>query len=175
MNLTQVFLIGPLWLPCDTNPDTHQFLLPNLEHTNHTDSSSWRSSYSSNTFSPPGSAESELTSEREVDAMFEKMLTRRGFHDPSTRATMSAFSIEKKRLMLSQDMHAAAAPTSIPVVTPNNHQPSKRSRSIPNDLKEVDRGSPEYYIVKFKDPELKSVNPRLVAHLAVSLRTMSLR
>jgi cytokinesis protein len=107
--------------------------------------------------------------------MFEKMLTRRGIHDPSTRATMSAFSIDKKRLMLSQDMHAASSPTPTPVTAPNSLQPTKRSRSIPNDLKDVDRGSPEYYILKFREPDLKSVNPRLVAHLAVSLRTMPLR
>jgi hypothetical protein len=162
-------------LPCDTYLDTHELLLPNLEQTNHTDSGSWRSSYSSNTFSNHSSADSELTSEREVDSLFEKMLTRRGIHDPSTRATMSAFSIEKKRLLLSQDMHVTAAPAPLPVATPNNHQPSKRNRSIPNDVKDVERGSPEYYISKFKEPDLKSINLRMIAHLGVSLRTMPLR
>ncbi|KAG2178896.1 hypothetical protein INT43_001743, partial [Umbelopsis isabellina] len=142
--------------------------------TTQADSSSWRSSYSSNTYSNPSSADSELTSEREVDVMFEKMLTRRGIHDPSTRATMTAFSIDKKRLMLSQDVHAASSPAPTPVTAPNSLQPSKRSRSIPTDLKEVDRGSPDYYILKFKEPDMKNVNPRLIAHLAVSLRTMPL-
>ncbi|KAG1310055.1 hypothetical protein G6F64_004841 [Rhizopus arrhizus] len=38
----------------------------------------------------------------------------------------------------------------------------------------TDKNSPEYYIDKFLEPNMKGVTPRLVAHLAVSLRTMPL-
>jgi cytokinesis protein len=76
---------------------------------------------------------------------------------------MLGFSTEKKWLMVSQDKQTdIAAP--VPSAT---HSTSSN--------KEVDKNSPDYYIDTFMEPDMRGVTPRLVAHLAVSLRTMPLR
>ncbi|CDS04805.1 hypothetical protein LRAMOSA07335 [Lichtheimia ramosa] len=104
-------------------------------------------------------------SEKQVEDLFEKMLTRRGIHDQNVRSAMLAFPTEKKWLMVSQDMQAES---SIPAPSMST---SKKSN---NDPKEVDKSTPEFYIKQFLEPDMKGVTPRLVAHLAVSLRTMPL-
>lgn len=125
-------------------------------------------------------------SEKQVEDLFEKMLvcwqgekrerswvntngckkTRRGIHDQNVRSAMLAFPTEKKWLMVSQDMQTES---SIPAPSMST---SKKSN---NDPKEVDKSTPEFYIKQFLEPDMKGVTPRLVAHLAVSLRTMPLR
>jgi cytokinesis protein len=76
---------------------------------------------------------------------------------------MLGFSTEKKWLMVSQDKQTdIAAPV-----------PSATYSTSSN--KEVDKNSPDYYIDTFMEPDMRGVTPRLVAHLAVSLRTMPLR
>ncbi|KAL9555089.1 hypothetical protein MBANPS3_002512 [Mucor bainieri] len=106
-------------------------------------------------------------SEAEVQDLFEKMLTRRGIHDTSARSVMLGFSTEKKWLMVSQDKQAdSTAPT-----------PSSSSSVIVSNTTEnaiADKNSPDFYIDKFLEPDMRGVTPRLVAHLAVSLRTMPL-
>lgn len=76
---------------------------------------------------------------------------------------MLSFPVEKKWLMVSQDMQADSTgpPASV-----------KKSSS---DIREPDRSTPEFYIKQFLEPDMRGVTPRLVAHLAVSLRTMPLR
>ncbi|ORX57073.1 actin-binding FH2 [Hesseltinella vesiculosa] len=103
--------------------------------------------------------------EKEVEDLFEKMLTRRGIHDTNARAAMLSFPTDKKWLMVSQDKQAETTlPAPIPVSSKKNS----------NDYKEPDKNSPEFYIKQFLEPEMSGVTPRLVAHLAVSLRTMPL-
>ncbi|KAG1106811.1 hypothetical protein G6F42_016603 [Rhizopus arrhizus] len=104
--------------------------------------------------------------EAEVQDLFEKMLTRRGIHDTSARSVMLGFSTEKKWLMVSQDKQAdSAAPT-----------PSSSSSIVASNTENAiaDKNSPDFYIDKFLEPDMRGVTPRLVAHLAVSLRTMPL-
>ncbi|KAL7308771.1 hypothetical protein PS15m_011936 [Mucor circinelloides] len=104
--------------------------------------------------------------EAEVQDLFEKMLTRRGIHDTSARSVMLGFSTEKKWLMVSQDKQAdSAAPT-----------PSSSSSVVASNTENAiaDKNSPDFYIDKFLEPDMRGVTPRLVAHLAVSLRTMPL-
>ncbi|CAO3695753.1 unnamed protein product [Rhizopus microsporus] len=91
------------------------------------------------------------------------MLTRRGIHDPSARSMMLSFPIEKKLLMLSQDKQADLT---------NSNTTSQES--LVHETSNSDKSSPEYYIDKFLEPDMKGVTPRLIAHLAVSLRTMPL-
>jgi cytokinesis protein len=80
---------------------------------------------------------------------------------------MLGFSTEKKWLMVSQDKQAdLTAPT-----------PSTSSGSLTQDvstLPATDKNSPDFYIDKFLEADMKGVTPRLIAHLAVSLRTMPL-
>ncbi|KAG0169559.1 hypothetical protein DFQ28_004162 [Apophysomyces sp. BC1034] len=102
--------------------------------------------------------------EIEVEDLFEKMLTRRGIHDAGSRAVMLSFSTEKKWLMVSQDKQAE-------VPTPSISSSNKKNT---NELKEPDKSTPESYIKQFLEPDMKGVTPRLVAHLAVSLRAMPL-
>lgn len=81
---------------------------------------------------------------------------------------MLGFSTEKKWLMVSQDKQVAA-----PVVTLN----SSTTTTIDNSTTIVptnDKNSPDFYIEKFLEADMKGVTPRLIAHLAVSLRTMPL-
>lgn len=77
---------------------------------------------------------------------------------------MLAFPIEKKLLMISQDKQADMTTASSNTIS---------QESLINEAN-TDKNSPEYYIDKFLEPNMKGVTPRLVAHLAVSLRTMPL-
>lgn len=49
------------------------------------------------------------------------------------------------------------------------------SRKNSTDAREPEKSTPEFYIKQFLEPDMQGVTPRLVAHLAVSLRTMPLR
>ncbi|KAI9259027.1 hypothetical protein BDA99DRAFT_484089 [Phascolomyces articulosus] len=105
-------------------------------------------------------------SERQVEDLFEKMLTRRGIHDSGSRSAMLSFPTDKKWLMVSQDMHAESM-----LPAPSVSSSNKKNT---NDVRELDKSSPEFYIKQFLEPDMQGVTPRLVAHLAVSLRTMPL-
>jgi cytokinesis protein len=76
---------------------------------------------------------------------------------------MLEFSIEKKWLMVSQDKQVEAPIPSISSSTTHHHIENTTTKN-----------SPDFYIEKFLEPDMKGVTPRLVAHLAVSLRTMPL-
>lgn len=76
---------------------------------------------------------------------------------------MLSFPIEKKLLMLSQDKQADLT---------NSNTTSQES--LVHETSNSDKSSPEYYIDKFLEPDMKGITPRLIAHLAVSLRTMPL-
>ncbi|OBZ81412.1 Cytokinesis protein sepA, partial [Choanephora cucurbitarum] len=115
-------------------------------------------------------------SDAEVQEMFEKMLTRRGIHDAAARSVMLGFSTEKKWLMVSQDKQADStgptpSSTSSSIASNTNHTNTKEHV---NTVNQADKNSPEFYIDKFLEPDMRGVTPRLVAHLAVSLRTMPL-
>ncbi|ORZ12691.1 hypothetical protein BCR42DRAFT_467822 [Absidia repens] len=105
--------------------------------------------------------------EKEVEALFEKMLTRRGIHDSNARAAMLSFPTDKKWLMVSQDKQAN---TTLPA--PMGSSSNKKSHH--HEHKDPDKSTPEFYIKQFLEPDMSGVTPRLVAHLAVSLRTMPL-
>lgn len=80
---------------------------------------------------------------------------------------MLGFSTEKKWLMVSQDKQAdSTAPT------PSSSSSMVASNTTENAI--ADKNSPDFYIDKFLEPDMRGVTPRLVAHLAVSLRTMPL-
>lgn len=101
------------------------------------------------------------------------MLTRRGIHDQAARSVMLGFSIEKKWLMVSQDKQAdstAPIPSSSSSTVTNNNNTDNNSTTEST----ADKNSPDFYIDKFLEPDMKGVTPRLIAHLAVSLRTMPL-
>lgn len=98
------------------------------------------------------------------------MLTRRGIHDLGARSVMLSFSEDKKWLMVSQDKQADANVTIRPTASI-----STSSRKSASELKELDKGTPEYYIKQFLEPDFRGINPKILAHLAVSLRTMPLR
>ena len=99
--------------------------------------------------------------------MYKNIKTRRGIHESVTRSGMLSFTTDKKWLMVSQDMHAESM-----LPAPSVSSSSKRSTS---DQREPDKSTPEFYIKQFLEPDMQGVTPRLVAHLAVSLRTMPLR
>ncbi|KAI7867438.1 hypothetical protein BDF14DRAFT_1968074 [Spinellus fusiger] len=101
---------------------------------------------------------------KEVEDLFEKMLTRRGILDVNARAVMLSFPTDKKWLMVSQDKQAQVTQPIPTVVTKKNG----------NEYREPDKSTPEFYIKQFIEPDMSGVTPRLVAHLAVSLRTMPL-
>ena len=74
---------------------------------------------------------------------------------------MLAFSIEKKRLMVSQDIQAEAVPS------------TQVRRGAAADTSE--KKSPEFYVKKLSEPDMKGIHAKTLAHLSVSLRTMPLR
>lgn len=108
--------------------------------------------------------------DHEIESLFDKMLTRRGIHDRGARSVMLAFPAEKKWLMVSQDKQADATTTVRPTMST-----SASSRKSALESKELDKGTPEYYIKQFLEPDFRGINPKILAHLAVSLRTMPLR
>lgn len=80
--------------------------------------------------------------------------------------------MEKKWLMVSQDKQAdLAAPTPSTSSGSLAHMDTYTSSSTGPA---TDKNSPDFYIDKFLEPDMKGVTPRLIAHLAVSLRTMPL-
>lgn len=96
--------------------------------------------------------------------MFTKK-TRRGIHDNNARLKMSSFSVEKKRLMVAQDIQSE---TNIPAAPSSRRGIDKKA-----DYQSESKG-PEYYVRKLSDMS-KGVNTKVVSHLAVGLRTMPLR
>ncbi|KAI9476055.1 MAG: diaphanous GTPase-binding domain-containing protein [Benjaminiella poitrasii] len=128
-------------------------------------SSSIRSSQSS---SIP-STDSDYTNvdtmtDAEIEDFFERMLTRRGIHDSHARLKMSSFSIEKKRLMVSQDIQSESNLTALS---------SLRRTDKKSDHFQTENKGPDYYVRKLSDMS-KGVNCKVVSHLAVGLRTMPL-
>jgi hypothetical protein len=64
-----------------------------------------------------------------------------------------------------------------PTVTSTNFSPIKANSATGNhffDAYAVDQHSPEYFIRKFLDPNLRSVTPKIAASLEVCLRTRSI-
>ncbi|RCH82739.1 hypothetical protein CU098_001176, partial [Rhizopus stolonifer] len=102
--------------------------------------------------------------------------TRRGIHDAAARSVMLGFPTEKKWLMVSQDKQVdLTAPT--PSSTSSNTTSSTNNlnnRESMTAIGQADKNSPDFYVEKFLEPDMKGVTPRLIAHLAVSLRTMPL-
>ncbi|CAO3595395.1 unnamed protein product [Absidia cylindrospora] len=96
------------------------------------------------------------------------MLTRRGIHDGNARAAMLSFPTNKKWLMVSQDKQVD---TTSPAPVPSS---SSRRNNNHQEYKEPEKSTPEFYIKQFLQPDMSGVTPRMVAHLAVSLRTMPL-
>lgn len=85
---------------------------------------------------------------------------------------MLGFSTEKKWLMVSQDKQAdltAPTPSSSSSIIANNNL--NKENALVNS---ADKNSPDFYIDKFLEPDMRGITPRLIAHLAVSLRTMPL-
>lgn len=79
---------------------------------------------------------------------------------------MSSFPMDKKRLMVGQDIQFENN-----VVT----TPSRRGGSDKKlDHHQTEGKGPEYYVRKLSDMS-KGVNIKVVSHLAVGLRTMPLR
>lgn len=79
---------------------------------------------------------------------------------------MSSFSVEKKRLMVAQDIQSES-----------NVSVASSLRRGGNDKKadnQPENKGPEYYVRKLSDMS-KGVNAKIVSHLSVGLRTMPLR
>lgn len=81
---------------------------------------------------------------------------------------MMAFPIEKKRLMVIQDIQAEAG-----IAAKSTTPASKRGGSVEKDTGE--KSGPEYYVRKLSEPDPKGYHAKTLAHLGVSLRTMPLR
>ncbi|CEJ02192.1 hypothetical protein RMCBS344292_16205 [Rhizopus microsporus] len=74
---------------------------------------------------------------------------------------MSSFSVDKKRIMVAQDIQSES----------NATQPTSRRGGT--DKKIEEGKGPDYYVKKLSDTS-KGVNANIVSHLAVGLRTMPL-
>ncbi|KAI8141312.1 Formin, GTPase-binding domain-containing protein [Fennellomyces sp. T-0311] len=107
----------------------------------------------------------DMLTDSQVEARFEKMLTRRGINDPNARAVMLDFPIEKKRLMVSQDIQAETGAMKSSTQTVSR-------RGVAADTSE--KKSPEFYVKKLSEPDMKGIHAKTLAHLSVSLRTMPL-
>ncbi|KAI8100130.1 uncharacterized protein BX664DRAFT_355473 [Halteromyces radiatus] len=134
------------------------------------DGSSIRSSQSSATYSLPSNDNDTMNThpdkltDTEIQDLFEKMLTRRGIHDPTARNVMIGFTMEKKRLMVTQDIQAEAVNASnIPSATISTRRTADRNKEVEN--------SPEYFVKKLSE---KVISGKVIGHLAVGLRTMPL-
>lgn len=79
---------------------------------------------------------------------------------------MSSFSVEKKRLMVAQDIQSE---TNIPAAASSRRGGADKKADYQSESK-----GPEYYVRKLSDMS-KGVNTKVVSHLAVGLRTMPLR
>ncbi|KAI9257887.1 diaphanous GTPase-binding domain-containing protein [Sporodiniella umbellata] len=135
---------------------TEDYFFSNLKP----EASSVRSSQSS---SLP-SIESDLVTgdgmtDADIEDCFERMLTRRGILDAMVRANMSSFPMDKKRIMVFQDIQSESG------VMVQPKRSDKRNT-------EEEKG-PGYYVKHLSDSS-KGVNVKVVSHLAVGLRTMPL-
>ncbi|KAI8068964.1 diaphanous GTPase-binding domain-containing protein [Thamnidium elegans] len=128
--------------------------------------SSIRSSQSSSIPSTDGEFTNvDTMTEAEVEEFFEKMLTRRGIHNNNDRLKMSSFPMDKKRLMVGQDIQF----DNNVVTTPSRRGGSDKKM----DHHQTENKGPEYYVKKLSDMS-KGLNIKVVSHLAVGLRTMPL-
>lgn len=91
--------------------------------------------------------------------------SRRGIHDPNARSVMLGFPVEKKRLMVAQDIQAEASAKATAAAAA-----SRKGSSVDKD----DRSGPEFYVKKLSEPDMKGIHAKTLAHLSVSLRTMPL-
>lgn len=85
---------------------------------------------------------------------------------------MSSFSVDKKRLMVAQDIQAENN-----VVNSSGrkgHATDKKAGDHHHHHHQTESKGPEYYVRKLSDMS-KGVNTKVVSHLAVGLRTMPLR
>jgi hypothetical protein len=117
---------------------------------------------------------------------------------------MKDWSIEKKWLMIHQDRQAEMSNTrlrtsnsekpgrpipnaSSPLIRSFTREEPRPSKSISSPVKLIspdmltnrffdndDEYSPEFFIKKFSDPNLRSVTPKIAANLEVCLRTRSI-
>jgi cytokinesis protein len=78
---------------------------------------------------------------------------------------MTGFTMDKKRLMVTQDIQAEVGNAT------NTPSTSTSSRRTADKNKEVEN-SPEYFVKKMSE---KVISGKMIAHLAVGLRTMPLR
>ncbi|CAO3587923.1 unnamed protein product [Absidia cylindrospora] len=133
-----------------------------------TDEDSIRSYQTSTTYALANTNETSMVpahlGEAEIQNLFEKMLTRRGIQDPTARNAMTGFTMEKKRLMVTQDIQAESAVAS-------NHPTSSASARRASDKNKEMENSPEYFVKKLSE---KVISGKVIAHLAVGLRTMPL-
>ena len=79
---------------------------------------------------------------------------------------MSSFSVDKKRLMVAQDIQSENSNAPVPSI-------GRRGVDKKVDHQSESKG-PEYYVRKLSDLSV-GVNIKVVSHLAVGLRTMPLR
>lgn len=77
---------------------------------------------------------------------------------------MSSFPVDKKRIMVAQDIQSE---------TNIVHPPSSK-RGGGSDKKVEEGKGPDYYVKKLSDTS-KGINIKVISHLAVGLRTMPLR
>ncbi|KAI8367155.1 diaphanous GTPase-binding domain-containing protein [Choanephora cucurbitarum] len=130
------------------------------------DTTSIRSSQSSTPSVDIESTNAEHMSEAEIEEFFERMLTRRGIHDATARAKMSSFPMEKKRLMVAQDIQSES--------NTSTTQTNRRGGGMDKKSEhQTESKGPEYYVQKLSDMS-RGVNTKIVSHLAVGLRTMPL-
>ncbi|KAG1277955.1 hypothetical protein G6F65_008197 [Rhizopus arrhizus] len=182
----------------------------------------------------PGAAEIHFAQDQaippkdEVNQLFNNMLERRGIHDPGMKQSMEKWGIEKKWLMINQELQAEllvsgglpikgrgsmeskqplpscsnssdeavqpqksiSTPTTTRLKQPTLHasqstltstSPGRSKSTSPRTKKDhffhagtLDHHSPEFFIRKFLDPNLRSVTTPIAARLEVSLRTRSI-
>ncbi|KAG1160361.1 hypothetical protein G6F37_004064 [Rhizopus arrhizus] len=186
----------------------------------------------------PGAAEIHFAQdqgippENKVNELFNDMLARRGIHNPGIIQSMDKWGLEKKWLMINQELQAellisGVKPSKIKMMNTESKQPPssrssldelqpQKSLSTPtrliekphaiittqlststsssltpssprtptriknispahlrNHFFETDQNSPEFFIRKFLDPNLRSVTVAIAARLEVALRTRS--
>ncbi|OZJ02756.1 hypothetical protein BZG36_03344 [Bifiguratus adelaidae] len=118
----------------------------------------------------------ERPSDAEVERLFDEMMIRRGITDSHKLTSFTSWPIEKKWLMVSQDKEAdklAHGSTATPVL-PRRGTSAQETAFAAYNARSDDKSTPEWYIKRFMDPDLRNLTPKVVAHLAVSLRTMQL-
>ncbi|RCH79059.1 hypothetical protein CU098_005452, partial [Rhizopus stolonifer] len=147
----------------------------------------------------PGAAEIHFAQDQgippqdQVNTLFSSMLERRGIQDPKTKQNMEKWGLEKKWLMINQEQQAELLVSGRKSMEEELIQPQK-SISTPirhKELKPIPTVShstlsptspaksprpdtPEFFVRKFLDPNLRSVTTPIAARLEVSLRTRSI-